>query len=150
MSLTLLSETTATTLALTLFYLAKYPEKQKKLQRLLDEAMPGGYSQWSYEKVKSISYLDDYVSETLRLKPALLIGGPRETPAKGIHVGGTYIPGNTNVSIPVHLIQRDARYWPEPEDFIPERFGKRRAEMGTDEAPYLPFSLGEMNALVVK
>jgi len=136
------SETTATTLAGALYYLAKCPDKQKRLQQFLDQAMPGGYSQWSYEKVKSISYLDDFLSETLRLRPALLTGGARETPAKGIQIDDTYIPGNTNVVIPVSLIQRDPRWWQQAEDFVPERFGEKRLEMETDQAPYLPFSLG--------
>lgn len=104
--------------------------------------MPKGYSQWSYDKVKLVSYVDDFINETLRLKPALLTGGARETLAKGITVGETYIPGNTNVVVPISLIQRDARYWPEANEFVPERFGERKAEMGTDKAPYLPFSLG--------
>ncbi|ORY18831.1 cytochrome P450 67 [Clohesyomyces aquaticus] len=136
------SETTATTLAGGAYYLAKCPEKQKKLQKLLDQAMPGGYGQWSCDAVKSVSYLDDFINETLRLKPALLTGGPRETPAKGMHVDEVFIPGNTNVLISTHLIQRDPRWWQEPEEFIPERFGEKRTEMGTDKAPYLPFSLG--------
>lgn len=104
--------------------------------------MPGGYGEWSYDKAKSVPYLDDFISETLRLKPALLTGGARETPSKGIQVGDTLIPGHTNVVIPIWLIQRDARFWPQAEEFIPERFGERRKEMGTDNAPYLPFSLG--------
>lgn len=142
------SETTATTLASALFYLAACPEKQKKLQQLLDQAMPDGYAQYSYDKVKSVSYVDDFISETLRLRPALLTGGARETPSKGIQIGETYIPGNTNLVIPISLIQRDARYWPQAEDFVPERFGERRAEMGTDNAPYLPFSLGTCGYLM--
>lgn len=105
--------------------------------------MPSGYSQWSYEKIKSISYVDDFLSETLRLRPALLTGGARETPAKGIQIDETYIPGNTNVMIPVSLIQRDPRWWQQAEGFVPERFGEKKAEMETDKAPYLPFSLGE-------
>jgi|TARA_R110002003_G_scaffold116_28_gene10319 cytochrome P450 len=136
------SETTATTLAGALFYLARYPEKQQKLQQLLDKAMPGGYGQWSYDAVKSVSYIDDFINETLRLRPALLTGGPRETPAKGMQIDEVFIPGNTNVLISTHCIQRDPRWWQQAEDFIPERFGERRAEMKTDEAPYLPFSLG--------
>lgn len=136
------SETTATTLAGALYYLAKCPDKQKKLQQFLDQSMPGGYSQWSYEKVKTISYLDDFISETLRLRPALLTGGARETPAKGIQVDDTYIPGNTNVVIPISLIQRDPRWWQQAEEFVPERFGEKKVEMETDQAPYLPFSIG--------
>lgn len=104
--------------------------------------MPGGYERWSYDKVKSVSFVDDIINETLRLKPALLTGGARETPNKGIQVGETYIPGNVNVLVPTWLIQRDERYWQRPNDFVPERFGERRADMKTDGAPYLPFSLG--------
>jgi cytochrome P450 len=142
LSLTGVSETTATTLVGAHFYLAKCPDKQRKLQRLLDGAMPGGYSQWSYEKVKSITYVDDFINETLWLRPALLTGGARETPAKGIQVDDTYIPGDTNVVIPVSLIQRDPRRWQQAEEFVPERFGKKRLDMETDQAPYLPISLG--------
>jgi cytochrome P450 len=104
--------------------------------------MPGGYSEWSYSKVKEVSYVDDFIKETLRLKPALLTGGARETPAKGLQIGDTFIPGNTNVVIPIHRIQRDDRWWQQPNDFIPERFGERKKEMGTDLTTYLPFSLG--------
>lgn len=142
-----ISETTATSLASILYYLAKCPEKQKKLQEKLDQAMPGGYSDWDYEKVKSVTYVDDFISETLRLKPALLVGGPRETPAQGITIDDVHIPGGINVLVPLQHIHRDPRYWKDAEEFIPERFGENRAEMGTDNAPYLPFSLG-MQALV--
>ncbi|KAL1592404.1 hypothetical protein SLS59_009757 [Nothophoma quercina] len=135
------SETTATTLAGALYYLAKHQEKQKKLQRLIDQTIEGNNA-WTYEKVKSISYLDDWISETLRLRPALLTGGPRETPSKGVQIDEVFIPGNTNVLIPISLIHRDPRWWQDAQDFVPERFGERRVEMGTDQAPYLPFSLG--------
>jgi cytochrome P450 len=71
--------------------------------------MPNGYSQWSYEEIKFISYVDDFINKTLRLRPALLTGGAREAPAKGIQVDDTFIPGKTNIMIPVSLIQRDPR-----------------------------------------
>jgi cytochrome P450 len=140
--LTFSSETTATSLASALFFLAKCPKKQKKLQQHLDQAMPGGYGEWSYDKVKSVKYVDAVINETLRLKPALLTGGARETPSKGLQIGETFIPGKTNVVIPIHRIQRDGRWWQQANEFIPERFGESRSEMGTDNAPYLPFSLG--------
>jgi len=76
-----------------------------------------------------------------------MTGGARETPAKGLQIDSTYIPGNTNVVIPVSLIQRDPRWWQQGEEFVPERFGELRKEMGTDEAPYLPFSLGTLTRL---
>lgn len=124
-----------------LYYLAKCPDKQRKLQALLDQAIEGNNA-WTYEKVKSVTYIDDWINETLRLRPALLTGGPRETSSKGVQIDEVFIPANTNVLIPVALIHRDPRWWQNGQDFVPERFGEKRTEMGTDQAPYLPFSLG--------
>lgn len=45
-------------------------------------AMPGGSKDWTCEKVKAIPYLDDVIQETLRLRPAVLTGGYRVTPAE--------------------------------------------------------------------
>lgn len=136
------SETTATTLASILYFLAKYPSKQKKLQHALDKAMPGGFASWNYEKVASVEYIHNIISEALRLKPALLNAGPRETPVEGLTIDEVHIPGKTNVLIPTQLIHKDSRYWQDGESFIPERFGERREELGTDNAPYMPFLLG--------
>ena len=134
------SETTATTLACVFYYLSKNPSVQKKLQSQLDSAL--GSRPWSYEDVKTVTFIDDILNETLRLKPALASGGHRVTPPQGITVDGTFIPGDTNVFVPTYRIQRDPRYWKEAAEFVPERFGERRAEMGTDGAPFLPFQLG--------
>lgn len=136
------SETTATTLASIFFYLAKYPTTLKKLQVQLDQAMPGGASDWSYEKVKSVTFIDDIINETLRLKPALLTGGYRCTPAQGLQVDEVYIPGDINVFVPMQLIQTDERYYANAREFIPERWGERKIEMATNDAPFFPFSLG--------
>lgn len=136
------SETTASTLATVLFYLVKYPATLQKLQRLLDDAMPGGPKEWSYEKVKTVTFINDIINETLRLRPALLTGGYRVTPAKGLQVDEVYIPGDVNVFVPIQLIQTNKRYCKDAHQFIPERWGERRDEMGTDSVPFLPFSLG--------
>ncbi|OJK03510.1 hypothetical protein ASPACDRAFT_49664 [Aspergillus aculeatus ATCC 16872] len=136
------SETTATTLATVLFYLAKYQYVLAKLQRLLDEAMPGGVEDWSYDKVKTVSFLDDIINEALRLRPAVMTGGYRVTPAEGLQIDEVYIPGDVNVFVPVQLIQTDERYYKQAKSFIPERWGERKGELGTDGAPFIPFAMG--------
>jgi cytochrome P450 len=105
--------------------------------------VPGGSSEWTWDKVKSVSYLEDCILESLRLKPALMSGAARETPAQGVQIDEVHIPGNTNVIVSAIQIHRDPRYWQQAEEFIPERWSERRAEMGTDTSPYFPFSLGE-------
>ncbi|KAH8883252.1 putative benzoate 4-monooxygenase cytochrome P450 [Thozetella sp. PMI_491] len=138
------SETTATALACVFYFLAKYPAVQAKLQQQILTAVPG-VEQWSYEKVKSVSYLDDVIKESLRLKPPLLTGGHREVPKKGIQVDEVYIPGGTNVFVPIQKIQTDPRYWKRSMEFIPERFGELKEEMRTDETTLIPFSLGQFS-----
>ncbi|KAI1762475.1 cytochrome P450 [Hypoxylon sp. FL1150] len=135
------SDTTASTLAQTLFFLAKHPAIFQKLQGLVDAAMPSP-SDWTYEKTRSITYIDNIIDESLRLKPAVTSGFYRETPPQGIQVDEQHIPGNTVVFVPTQMIQTDPRYWQEAAEFVPERFGERRAEMGTDKSPYMPFGLG--------
>ncbi|KAF4302301.1 putative benzoate 4-monooxygenase cytochrome P450 [Botryosphaeria dothidea] len=135
------SETTATTLTSILYFLAKHPAVYRKLQSHVDAAIPTPID-WTYEKVKSITYIDDIINETLRLKPALMTGGYRVTPPQGLQIDEQYIPGDTNVFVPVQLIQTDDRYWKRAAEFVPERFGEKRIEMETDGAPFIPFALG--------
>lgn len=112
------------------------------MRDLLRRALGGGPQNWDYEKVKNVKYIDDFISESLRLRPTVLEAGSRETPAGGIQIDEVHIPGNTNVLAPIYHIQRDPRYWKQAEDFIPERWGDRRVEMRTDKAPYFPFLFG--------
>ncbi|KAE8353448.1 monooxygenase [Aspergillus coremiiformis] len=136
------SETTATTLTSALYYLTKHPAVLIKLQSYLDTALPPGTRHWTYDQIKDITYIDDIINETLRLRPALMTGGYRVTPPQGLQVDEVHIPGDVNVFVPVQLIQMDSRYYKAAEEFIPERWGERREEMRTEEAPFLPFSLG--------
>ncbi|OJD33853.1 cytochrome p450 [Diplodia corticola] len=135
------SDTTATTLAHVWFFLAKHPATQRKLQAQLDGVM-GRPEDWTYAAARSVGFVDDVINETLRLKPVLLTGGYRTTPPEGIVVDGVHVPGNTNVFVPIQLVQTDARYHPHAAEFIPERFGERRAECQTEKQPWIPFSIG--------
>jgi cytochrome P450 len=111
----------------------------------LQASIPEGYSSWDYSKVKTLSYIDDIIHETLRLKPPIIQGMPRETPPQGIHIGDQYIPGHVVVSVPTLLVQRDPRWWEQPEYFIPERWDERREVMKTDDGPWIPFQIGELH-----
>lgn len=105
--------------------------------------MTEGYDSWDYSKVQALPFLDSVINETLRLKPPVIQGTPRETPPQGIRVGDRFIPGHVAVSVPTILIQRDPRWWQKPDEFLPERWGEKREEMGTDNSPWLPFQQGE-------
>lgn len=104
--------------------------------------MPEGYSAWDYATVRKISYLDDIINETLRLKPVVITGVPRETSPQGLQIGDVQIPGHVNVVVPMLPIQRDLRWWEKPDDFRPERWLGRSIELGTRNALWLPFNQG--------
>jgi hypothetical protein len=54
--------------------------------------MPAGYSTWDYDKVKTVTDIDDIINESVRLKTPLLQGSPRETPAHGVQVATCIFP----------------------------------------------------------
>ncbi|KAK8039908.1 benzoate 4-monooxygenase cytochrome P450 [Apiospora rasikravindrae] len=135
------SETTATALTNALFFASQHPEKQEKLRAALHDSTS---TDWSYEAVQSVKYLDHFINETMRLKPSVILSGRYETPPEGLQVDEVRIPGRVVVTAPLVWLHRDPRYWQRPDEFLPERWGEdRRAEMGTDGAPYFPFSLGK-------
>jgi cytochrome P450 len=83
------------------------------------------------------------INETNRLKPAVPSGQPRQTPPGGLQVDEKWIPGNTIVVIPQHVIQHDDRYFPSGAEFIPERWIDRKGELIIHEAAFFPFQTGE-------
>ncbi|RZF36584.1 hypothetical protein LSTR_LSTR010695 [Laodelphax striatellus] len=115
------SETTAAVLQFALFELAHKPEVQQKVNREIDDALNGGQS-FSYEAVRDMKYLENVLNETLRLHPpgAIL---PRFC-TENYQVPGTdlVLEKGSQINVPVIGIHRDAKYFPQPEEFIPERF----------------------------
>ncbi|KAI9878167.1 MAG: hypothetical protein M1830_001736 [Pleopsidium flavum] len=139
------SDSIANTTTNALYFLTKHPATFRELQSLVDQAIPGGEREWSYEKVKAIPFLDDIINETLRLKPALLTGTYRVTPPSGCQIDEVYVLGDTNVFVPTQVIQQDPRYYAKPLEFIPERWSDNQGQLSTENAPFIPFSLGVYN-----
>ncbi|KAF4541054.1 Cytochrome p450 [Lasiodiplodia theobromae] len=135
------SDTTAAAVANAVYYLAQDRRVLTKLQSILDAAFPNGSADWSYAEAKNITYVDHIINETLRLRPPVPSGLSRTTPPEGLQIDDVYIPGNTVVSIAAHTIQRDPRYYEDPEAFYPERW----EGMSPETAPFLAFSRGATN-----
>ena len=67
-----------------------------------------------------MEYLDMVLSETLRLYS---ISDRLERVCKqDMEMGGVLIPKGSVVTIPIFSLHRDPQYWPEPEEFRPERY----------------------------
>ncbi|RFU23751.1 hypothetical protein B7463_g12587, partial [Scytalidium lignicola] len=138
------SDTTSVALTNALYYLTKTPSVYNKLQSLLQAQCPSGEKDWSYEKIKSIPYLDYIIQETLRLKPSVPAGLSRLTPATGLQIDDVFIPADTIVSVPAYTIHRDPRYWGTEYDvlaFRPERW----ETLSPEKTPWIPFTRGQFS-----
>jgi cytochrome P450 len=87
-----------------------------------------------------LKYLEMVVKESMRLYPATGFLFGREA-VEDVELGGYTLKRGSWVFIAPYIVQRDVRYFPNPEVFDPERFAPGRV----DEIPpysYLPFGGG--------
>uniref|UniRef100_UPI00398ECA9E cytochrome P450 3A30-like n=1 Tax=Pristiophorus japonicus TaxID=55135 RepID=UPI00398ECA9E len=139
-------ETTSNTLSYVAYNLATHPDVQKKLQQEIDEAFPNKAPP-TYEAVIQLEYLEMVISETLRLYPP----APRidRVCKKDVQLSGVTIPKGTVVMVPAYVLHHDPAYWPEPEEFRPERFNKEERE-SRNPSVYLPFGMGPRNCIAMR
>lgn len=140
-SLTLLlagHETTATTLSWALYLLTQHPELQEALAREV-RGCAGDDAQVGFDHLPHLQLTERVVQETLRLYPAAWWGD--RTPQSAAELGGYHIPAGTTVVFSVYVMQRDARFFAEPERFDPDRFLPERAG-DIPAGAHLPFGAG--------
>ncbi|KAH0428752.1 cytochrome p450 [Colletotrichum camelliae] len=112
-------DTTAVTATAASYYLARRPEKMKRLQRELRERFSDS-SEMNGTTVHQLPYLSACIEETMRIMPPLTFGLPRESP--GAEIDGNFVPKGTVVSTSGWSITRRPDYFFEPEEFHPERW----------------------------
>ncbi|KIP11869.1 hypothetical protein PHLGIDRAFT_82811 [Phlebiopsis gigantea 11061_1 CR5-6] len=136
------SDTTSNSSCAIVYYLARYPEVQRKLQRELDEALAMEDETVStYEQVKRLPYLQACIDEALRIHATSGIGLPRLVPEGGLTVCGEFFPEGTVLSVPTYTIHRNTEVWGKDADtFRPERwFEQDKTAM---QKTFNPFSFG--------
>ncbi|KAK0749673.1 cytochrome P450 [Schizothecium vesticola] len=121
------SDTTANTIALTLFHLLTSPGTYQKLQDEVDAVSTHGANAILPDSVaKNLPYLQACIREALRVQ-APLASGPfhKAVPVGGDTVCGKYLPRGTRVSTngAVYAIGRAEAYWgADAKVFRPERW----------------------------
>ena len=117
------SDTTSIALTNVIYFLAKHPDKLRKLREEIDatfNSVPSSVP--SYSQVRNLPYLRACLDESMRLRPSLSPGMQRETPSEGLSIAGEWIAGNTMVSVAPFVVHRDPTVFPEPNAFVPERW----------------------------
>lgn len=119
------SDSTATTLRITLFYIMSNPPVWRKLQASIDEiAKQNSSTVFIPESVlRNAPYLQAVIKEGLRMWPPLTGDRRKVAPAQGWQVGNKFIPGGTEVGQCVWGLRRDTKtFGVDSELFRPERW----------------------------
>ncbi|KAL4273982.1 hypothetical protein GQ457_13G000880 [Hibiscus cannabinus] len=134
------TDTTTTTTEWMMAELLKHPNVMRKVQQEV-RTVVGNKSKVDVDDLNKMSYLECVLKETLRLHPVVPLLVPRKTSAS-VKLGGYDIPSNTTVLINAWAIQRDPRWWDEPEEFIPERFENSSIDLKAQDFHFIPFGFG--------
>jgi cytochrome P450 len=111
-------ETTANALAWTWYLLAKHPESEQAFFEELGRVLGGRAP--TAQDVDSLPFTYAVLAESMRLyPPAWLIG---RMSIKGFEMGGRHFPANSIFFVSPWIMHRDARFWGEPKEFVPERW----------------------------
>ncbi|CAN7938645.1 unnamed protein product [Ixodes hexagonus] len=100
---------------------------------------------FTYDNVFSMRYLDQVISESLRLYPPVT-GFVTRTCQHDYEYNGLKIPAGTSVVIPPYQLQHDPNLWSEPEKFDPERFSAENKHR-IDPMAFQTFGNGPRNCV---
>ncbi len=135
-------ETTANMLTWTWYLLARHPHVERRLHAELD-AVLGGRPPQPHDLMR-LQYTDLVLREALRLYPPAWI--IRRQPLEPDCIEGYAVPAGAALLISPFIVQRDPRWFRDPERFEPQRF----EESPPDTRPrfsYFPFGGGSRQCL---
>lgn len=131
-------ETTANALVWTFFLLAQHPEVAAQLHAELDTVLADRRP--TLEDYPRLTYTRMVFAEALRLYPPVWAVG-REAVADD-EIGGYPVPAGSTLIMSQWVLHRDARFWPNPTAFDPERFSASSPTGGRPRYAYFPFGGG--------
>ena len=130
-------ETTALVLSWTWYLMAQHPDVERELWAELDAVLAGRAP--TVDDWPKLKFTERIVLESMRLyPPAYLIG--REATAD-CQIGGYAVPRGLTVLMPQWIVQRDPRFFEDPEAFRPQRWGEPRIK-SLPKFAYFPFGGG--------
>jgi len=130
-------ETVANALSWTWLLLGQNPAAEAKLHAELDSALGGRLP--TLEDLPRLPYTEMVVAESMRLYPPAWAMGRQATQA--IEIGPYRLPKGTYLFFSQYIVQRDAKYFPDPLQFEPERFTPE-AKASRPKFAYFPFGGG--------
>jgi cytochrome P450 len=130
-------ETTSLALTWTWYLLSQYPQARQRLEDEIDAVLGGRPPE--YSDLANLPYLRMVVDESMRLYPPAW-GFSRQALADD-QLGGFRLPRGWLAFVIPYVLHRLPAFWPNPEQFDPERFLPERSA-NRPKFAYIPFGAG--------
>lgn len=130
-------ETTANALNWTWYLLAQHPAVEAALHAELDAVLSGRPP--TFADLPALPYTHQIIKEAMRLYPPAWQFGRQAI--EDVQIGDWHVPSGTLVFITPFVVHRDARWFPEPDAFKPERWTPE-FEQALPRYAYIPFGGG--------
>jgi cytochrome P450 len=134
-------DTSTALLAWALHLLSRHPTEMAQAQAEVDAVL--GQSAPTAGQMDQLSYLDSVIKEALRLYPPIHVGN--RIVAEDTTIVGYELSADTRTMVSIYLSHRDEHYWPDPEQFQPQRFAKGQKRPAAFS--YIPFGGGPRNCI---
>ncbi|SEW09600.1 cytochrome P450 [Natrinema salifodinae] len=130
-------ETTALSLTLTAYLLAKNPQVERQLVAELDDVLDGRTP--TMDDLSELTYTEQVVKESMRLYPP--VPGIVREPVKPDVIDGHEIEPGSTVRMHQWVVHRDPRWYDDPLAFRPDRWTDE-LESELPKLAYFPFAAG--------
>ena len=130
-------ETTANALTWAWYLLSQNPSAEEAFHKEIDDVL--GMREPGFDDLPQLRYTRGVFAESMRLFPPAWAIGRMTT--REISLGGYSVPKNNIVLMSPFITHRDPRYWPEPQEFRPDRFSAEK-EAERSKFVYYPFGGG--------
>ncbi len=131
--------TSSGTAAWTLIELLRHPEYLDAVTAELDQLYADG-SPVSFQALREIPVLESAIKEALRLHPPLILLLRAAT--RQLEVLGYEIPAGALVGASPAISNRIGADFPDPDAFVPQRYGEQRQEDLINRWTWIPFGAG--------
>jgi cytochrome P450 len=130
-------ETVANALSWAWYLLSQNPECERRFHQEIDRELQGRLP--TYDDVPRLRYVEMVLAESMRLYPPAWAMG--RYARSDFQLGDFFLPAKTTVLMSQFITHRDARFFPDPLRFDPERFDPDSRSRRT-KLTYFPFGAG--------
>jgi cytochrome P450 len=128
-------ETTATALSWMFYNLGVRPDIQQKAAAEVWNVLKG--NKITGDDLSKLEYVNMVIKENMRIRPPVALIFTRVA-AEDVEFEGYKIPKGTRIGLGIEAVHMNPKFWPNPKEFIPERFASEQKHV---PFTYLPFSM---------